>query len=190
MGGQMRIQDLVELSKNRYFLFRDSEELTLSHLKTMVGSVPYPYANKYFESDSADGFAFLGCARQVLGLDTDYCREAIEKRSFTLNARQRIKATNIVAPATNRYVYTLWPCVEFLHARGEHETVGKLMDIVEDIGVYGNGMVRYCSHEIDYVVPNVTSACAMLYATTGPQRKGGAAGGHPPVETGRGELAL
>jgi len=163
----MRIQDLIELSRNRYFLFRDKEKLTLPHLMAMVGAVPYPCANRYFEADSADGFAFLGCARQVLGMDTGYCREAIGKRAFTLNAEQRIRATNIVVPATNRYVYTIWPCVEFLHAMGEHETVGELMDVVEGIGTYENGMVRYCSHEIDYVVPNVTSACAMLYAISG-----------------------
>ncbi|HOD72523.1 MAG TPA: hypothetical protein PKO27_15970 [Deltaproteobacteria bacterium] len=162
----MRIRNLLELLRNRYLLFRDKGGLTLSHMKDMVDAVPYPYANEYFESDSADGFAFFGCARQMLGLDTGYCREAVRKRGYTLNAGQLIKATNIAVPATNRYVYTIWPCVEFFHAGGDRETVRKLMDVVEEIGTYNNGMVRYCSHEIDYVVPNVTSACALLYALT------------------------
>ncbi|MBN2298600.1 MAG: hypothetical protein JXM72_08395 [Deltaproteobacteria bacterium] len=137
------------------------------HLKNMVSDIPYPYAHEYFESASADGFAFLGYAQYALGLDATYCRDAINERNYTLNAEQRIKATDITVPNTSMYVYTIWPCVEFLHLRGEYAKFQELVHLVEEIGAYQNGMIRYCTHEIDYIVPNVTSACALLYALTG-----------------------
>lgn len=133
----------------------------------MVSEICYPEKNEYFESTSADGYAFLGYARSTLGLNATYCREAIRERNYTLNAEQRIKATGITVPKTNMYVYTIWPCVEFLQLSEEHDIIKDLIHIVDEIGTYKNSMVRYCSHEIGYVVPNVTSAAALLYAMAG-----------------------
>jgi hypothetical protein len=58
------------------------------------------------------------------------------------------------------------------------------MDVVEEIGTYNNGCTLR-SHEIDYVVPNVTSACALLYALHGSYGQGVAAGRPPPVTADR-----
>jgi len=169
----MRITVHYKVLRNRFHLFRNYGRFSQKHLKSLVSDIPYPYANEYFESTSADGFAFLGYAQQALGLDATYCRDAIRERNYTLNAEQHIKATGITVPKSNMYVYTIWPCVEFLNLRGEWNKIEELVHIIEEIGTYKNGMSRYCTHEIDYIVPNVTSACALLYAIT--DRKGKAA---------------
>jgi hypothetical protein len=163
----MHLFDYYKIFRNHVLLFRDKGRFSRTHMKDMVSDISYPYANEYFESASADGFAFFGYAQYALGLDATYCRDALRERNYTLNAEQRIKATGITVPKTNMYVYTIWPCVEFLHLKDEQDKIEELVHLVEDIGTYENGMVRYCSHEIDYVVPNVTSACALLYALTG-----------------------
>jgi hypothetical protein len=112
----MRIRNLLSCSGTAYLLFRDKEGLPCLTLKDMVDAVPYPYANEYFESDSAEGFAFFGCASRCWD-SIQILQEAVRKRGYTLNAGQLIKATNIAVPATNRYVYTIWPCVEFIPCR-------------------------------------------------------------------------
>ena len=72
-----------------------------------------------------------------------------------------------MVPEDANYVYTIWTCTEFLRALRNLDSTRWLMCILEDIGMYKNGMQRYCSLEIDLEVPNVTSAAALLYAWDG-----------------------
>jgi len=133
----------------------------MNNLKNIVSSIEFPATNNYHENDSADGFAFLGYAKCKLGLSSQDCYEAIKKRNFSLNSEQTILRTRV--PKDTKYVYTLWPCIEFLYEYGDIEIIRDLIDIVDDIGRHDNGMMKYCSTEIDYIVPNVTSAAALLY---------------------------
>lgn len=138
-------------------------------MKDIVDNVKFPETNVYYEHDSADGFAFLGCARAKVGLDWAACYEAVDSRDFCLNAEQSIN--KITVPFYNQYVYTLWACIEFLDLINKGEIIGELVRRVDDIGQYPNKMMRYCSTEVEVVVPNVTSAAALIYSMVGKKDK-------------------
>lgn len=133
----------------------------------LIDSVKFPTTNIYYESDSADGFAFLGYARAKVGLNYNDCYHEMIKRNFKLNAKRKILQTGINVSRQNNYVYTIWVCIEFLKEINDLDTCNKLMNLVKDIGEYKNGMVRYCNEEIYYEVPNVTSSTALLYSMFG-----------------------
>lgn len=136
-------------------------------MKEEVNNIKPPAGSTYFEDTSADGFAYLGYARASLGLDCSEFRTAITERNYTLGASRRINATGREVNKNTKYVYTMWACIEFLRQIGDEETVNSLVREVEEIGKYGCGMQRYCDTEINYVVPNVTSAAALISAYAG-----------------------
>jgi hypothetical protein len=138
-------------------------------IRGVISDIKFPETNIYYENDSADGFAFLGYARSKVGLDYDYCFEAISERNFCLNRSQTIN--KVITPTDNQYIYTIWSCVEFLLFINQFDAVDDLIKIVDGIGQYPNGMMRYCSTEVSIIVPNVTSAAALIYSMTGVQDK-------------------
>jgi len=130
-------------------------------IQTLVESVKYPETNKYYENDSADGFAFLGAAKALLGLDPQQEILEIIHRNYSLNSPLKIR--KIKMTAHNLYVYTFWTCMELFRQFPEHDrTRAFIMSQVERIGTYENGMMRYCLEEAHYLVPNVTSAAALM----------------------------
>lgn len=141
--------------------------IKLSDLRQRVREIAPPEDNSYHQRTSADGWAFLGFAQHRLGLD--YSRSVYEmfKRQCRLNGENVINATSTTVPEDANYVYTIWACVELLRALRKPDAMHWLVCILEDIGIYPNGMQRYCSYEIDLEVPNVTSAAALLYAWDG-----------------------
>lgn len=141
--------------------------IKLSDLRQRVREIAPPEGNDYHQRTSADGWAFLGYAQHRLGLDYSTSVFEMFKRHCRLNGENIINATSIVAPEDANYVYTIWTCIEFLRALRKPDSVRWLMNILEDIGMYKNGMQRYCDTEIDLEVPNVTSAAALLYAWDG-----------------------
>ena len=136
----------------------------IPNLPKPVEEVYGPVGNVYYENSSADGFAFQGFARAKTGLDYSRYLRAIIDRNFSLNKSQKIKRTGISVPKDNQYIYTIWTCIEFLREIGEIDAINSLMNIVNNIGTYPDGVMRYCSSEIKYKVPNTTSAAALLYA--------------------------
>jgi len=131
-------------------------------IKKTISLIKFPKNNNlYYERDSADGYAFLGYAKCKVGLDPFLCYEAIEMRNFSLYAEQKILNTHV--PKEAKYVYTLWPCVEFLLEYGHDQLAYNLVNTLDVIGRYDNGMMKYCSVDIEYIVPNATSAAALLY---------------------------
>jgi len=136
-------------------------------VEALVAGIQLPKSNVYYEASSADGFAFLGAARARLGLDCSSELEAIEDRDFCLNAAQTINKTQTRLPADTQYVYTLWACCELVREIAHSRHLGRVMSTLESIGSYPDGMARYCTHEIRYKVPNVTSAAASLFAFAG-----------------------
>lgn len=127
-----------------------------------VNDIKLPDTNIYFENSSADGFAFLGYARAKAGLGCDYLYDAVKKRNFCLNSSQTIRKVTVAAD--NQYVYTIWVCIEFLSLINKDDDIEDLISRVDAIGQYPNKMMRYCSTEVHYLVPNVTSAAALIYS--------------------------
>ncbi len=124
-----------------------------------VREVKLPMGNHYFESVSADGFAFMGMAYHNSGLPTDHFCNEIEKRRYTLNGNHKILSTRLSPEVI--YLYTHWVCYEFLRLTGRDTT--HLVDNIKQIQRYPNGWHRYCDVEINYVVPNVTAMAALVY---------------------------
>lgn len=134
-------------------------------IKTAISEIKFPETDIYHEKNSADGYAFLGCAKEKVELDSTDCYELVKSSNFCLNKSQKIRGGEV--PANTMYVYTMWPCIEFLNLRKDQKNVSMLMDTLDKIGRYPNGMMRYCTTEINYIVPNVTSCAALLYALDG-----------------------
>jgi len=144
--------------------------LDIQTLKKNIQEITFPTTNQYYENDSADGFAFLGAARLMVGLDADKCYSEMEKRNYTLNANKIVTRPNERVYKNTQYVYTLWACIEMLSRLKEKE-INFLIERVNQIGQYENGMMRYCTTEIRYMVPNVTSAAALIYSINGESQK-------------------
>jgi hypothetical protein len=131
--------------------------------------ITFPESDVYFEKSSADGYAFFGIYKALSGLKYSDCIAAIVERNATLNSEQTINATNIVVPKDACYVYTAWICYEFAHLVHDSSLMKLMVERIAGIGRYPSGMQKYCNHEIEYVVPNVTSAAALVYAMEGMQ---------------------
>lgn len=122
----------------------------------------YPVTNTYFQQCSADGFALFGFAQHHTGFNHKYCLKMIREKNYSLNSKHKIR--DIQVSRQNKYVYTMWACSEFLNAINKPLILNKLIRDLDNIGTYNNGMHRYCSEEIYYIVPNATSSAALMYA--------------------------
>jgi len=134
-------------------------------IRDLVESVRFPTTNDYYEKSSIDGYAFLGCARSRLNLDITDCLKAVRERVRGLNDEYRIYGT--VVPKDAIYIYSSFPVLEFYLSIGDavpDELRKKIIDDVDMIGRYENNMVRYCTTETNYIVPNVTAIAALMYA--------------------------
>ncbi len=87
--------------------------------------IPLPSKNDYYEKDSADGYAYLGYAYRKLQINDDICYKSIVNRNFSLNARYQIN--KIIVPKDAIYLYTLWPCIEYLKLRNDKKLINKLI---------------------------------------------------------------
>tara|TARA_Y100000004_G_scaffold57301_1_gene63804 strand:- start:1530 stop:2360 length:831 start_codon:yes stop_codon:yes gene_type:complete len=136
--------------------------------KDIINKIKLPTTNVYYEKDSADGYAYLGYSQAILNLDYNICYNKMMNSNLTLNADRRIPATNVKVYKDTLYVYTFWSCIEFLQVVNKKKEINNIMEHVDNIGQYeSNGMMRYCTTEINYVVPNVTAIGALLYAFVG-----------------------
>jgi len=130
----------------------------------------YPNAsvNNYYEYSSADGFAFAGAALAMRKSDLvfDLLKE-VDKRNWKLNAA--IGINKIPVSISNDYVYTLWTCAEFFYILKDKQRLREVANRIDNIGRYASpiNLVRYCSEEVNYVVPNVTSAAILVYTMVG-----------------------
>jgi hypothetical protein len=124
-------------------------------IKTIISKIKHPFDNKYYENDSADGFAFLGCAKVIVGLGHEQYLKEIKDRDYCLNAAWH-------GEKDTQYTYTLWCCIEYLIEAEQKSVLKDLYQRLDNIGIYPDGYMRYCSEEINYRVPNVTSASALI----------------------------
>jgi len=136
-------------------------------IQELIQSVALPTTNVYFENDSADGFAFLGAAKALLGLNAELLCGMVRDRKYRLNAARKVKKTKVKVPEDNVYVYTLWASYELFAAVQSQEDLVKIRDMLKTIGFYPNGLIKYCTTEIHYGVPNAASAAALLFAYYG-----------------------
>lgn len=128
----------------------------------IIKNINLPNTNIYYEKDSADGYAFLGYAKSKIGENTDDCLKKIIERDFSLS----IKNSKEASP-NNKYVYTLWPCSEFLGSIENNKFEDAFIDRLDNIGRYKTGEFRYCIDEYNRAIPNATSAAALIYAMYG-----------------------
>lgn len=139
--------------------------MTKSQITKIVSGIRFPKSNIYFEKCSADGYAFFGYARKFLDMSCNDCFKKIINRNFSLGAANKIRKVKL--SAENIYIYTLWTCAEFLFVLKRFDILEKFREYIDGIGQYENGMFRYCKEECYYVVPNATSAAALLYGHLG-----------------------
>jgi len=132
----------------------------------------YPDAsiNNYYEYSSADGFAFAGAAlamQQQSSNEVASLLEEVDKRNWRLNAT--IGINKVPVTINNDYVYTLWTCAEFFYILKDKQRLREVANRIDAIGRYNYpiNLVRYCSEEVNYVVPNVTSAAILVYTMVG-----------------------
>ena len=123
--------------------------------------IGFPETNRYFEQTSIDGYAFLGIARHILGQDTTDVEKKMENMKYGLNAPHRIRETNL--PPDEPYVYSCFSAYMFYDAIGRTDKIEDIVDTLDKIGKYDNGMMRYCNTEINYIIPNVTPLAALVY---------------------------
>jgi len=135
--------------------------------KKIIGSIEYPVNNHYFEQDSADGFAFLGTARALANLDYKDCYDQIIQRDCTLHADYACGIHKVLCPKGTKFAYTAWACCEFARVIGDTDLINRLAKTIESIGLYPNGMQKYCSVDIEYLVPNVSASAALVFAMNG-----------------------
>tara|TARA_Y100000287_G_C14225815_1_gene358952 strand:+ start:451 stop:1305 length:855 start_codon:yes stop_codon:yes gene_type:complete len=137
-------------------------------VRDRIACIRFPFENKYFEKTSADGYAYLGFSRSRLGLDSIGCYEHVLDLGFSLGENNRVKS--VLCPADTQYAYTVWPCIELFRENCRRESVltnndlRRAEEVFRSIGAYDCGMHRYCDVEVNYVVPNMTSISALLYA--------------------------
>jgi hypothetical protein len=139
-------------------------------MKDKIRNIKFPIKNDYFEKSSADGYAYLGFARARLGMDWEPCLKEVSAREFSLGQKWTITATGVDVGVRTKYTYTIWPCVEFYREISgkksilDKKAIKRAEETLRSIGVYDCGMHRYCDVEINYIVPNMTSAAALMQA--------------------------
>lgn len=136
-------------------------------IKSQVRDVKLPATNVYYEKDSIDGYAFLGIARALMGLDTSEVESIMNEKVYGLNAPYNIQGTPL--PPDTIYAYSCYPCYEFYNLKNNKtRTTDIIQWLTKRIGVYKDvGMMRYCNHETGYLVPNVTPLTALMYLKHG-----------------------
>ena len=139
--------------------------MTRSQLATLVQGVQLPQTNVKHERNSADGYAFLGAARYLLGLETGELAQEVLNRRFRLGGEQEINGVAMSADAD--YTYLLWACFEFFSLLGRKAVLSDIQSRITQIGCYPDGLVRYSNEECHYVVPNVTACAAKVYDAMG-----------------------
>lgn len=130
-------------------------------MKNLIQKVALPQTDVFYEKSSADGYALLGCAFAKSGLNYSPFIKDIESRNYTLNAAQKINATKTQCTKDNIYIYTNWACATFLNEIGADTSL--FYRNAKDMGCYLNGFHKYCLEEINYVVPNGTTAALFIY---------------------------
>ncbi len=129
-------------------------------INNLIESIKLPKTNDYYEKSSADGYALLGYALKKINSNRDLLDEVVN-RNFSLNSNYNIR--NIKVSKDNQYIYTIWLCLEYILLLDQDQIANNLYQRVLDIGIYSNGMARYCVEETYYIVPNVTSAMALIH---------------------------
>ena len=133
----------------------------------LIKNIQFPQTNKYYELDSADGYAYLGYALKKIGEDYSECMTKVIEKKYRLNADKTVPTKKRVFKDTN-YTYTISVCMDFFNIVEDKKTLNELYEIIKNIGFYENcDLFRYCETEIEYGVPNVTSGAAYIFAMMG-----------------------
>lgn len=133
----------------------------------LIKNIKFPQTNKYYELDSADGYAYLGYALKKIGEDYSECMTKVIEKKYRLNADKTVPTKKRVFKDTN-YTYTISVCMDFFNIVEDKKTLNELYEIIKNIGFYENcDLFRYCDTEIEYGVPNVTSGAAYIFAMMG-----------------------
>lgn len=138
-----------------------------NNIQEKIKQIKLPFDNDYYEKCSADGYAFLAYAYSKLGLEYELLFNKVLENNLTLNAErviilQKYSMSNQSVFKETQYIYTLWTCFEFFYKIKNHEIMNDINEKINKIGFYENGFARYCDTEINYLVPNVTSAYAVI----------------------------
>ena len=139
--------------------------IIFSNIKKLISEIKFSETDLFFENSSADGFALLGSAKQKFGVDDSDCLVKVLERNLILNGRNRVNTTKCTK--NNIYTYTLWVCYEYFKQKRYEYLTNKILEDVKSIGCYDNGWQKYCYEEINYIVPNVTSASALIFIENG-----------------------
>lgn len=137
-------------------------------LVKLIGNIEFPSTNNRNEKTSADGYALLGCAREMLDLDSDSCLEKMVDCGFSINEDKKIAKDKVIVPAKTFYVYTAWTCMNYFYEKNSFEfRKWDLLGKFYSMPIYPNGFIAYCDYEDNYIVPNVTGSAAWICAAVG-----------------------
>jgi len=139
-----------------------------SELIDCVTDISYPQSDDYYEKSSADGYAFLGAAKELLDLDSrQEEKEVWNGKPYGLRKPYTIKGT--VFSADTQYLYTGWSCALFgvlLDRKDNQGRVNRIKDSLSSLPVFEDGYAKqaisYCSPKCQYIVPNVQAMAVQL----------------------------
>jgi hypothetical protein len=137
-------------------------------LISLIQNIQYPANNDMHEQTAADGYAYLGAAKALLGLDYFFEKDKILERLGTV-VEDRIHYGTVV-PAGDKRVYQTYACFIFAKITRNLALKGEIIRILDSIGAYSNGMMRYCQAEINLVVPNITALSSTIYNLCGREK--------------------
>lgn len=140
-------------------------ELNEKILRARIEAVSYPTAQDYYQLTSADGYALLGAAKFLLGLDYQKEYDTVFngdvyglRDSYAIQGEKFDKSTE--------YIYTCWVVSIF----AELIDIEKLQNIKKRVGlfsIYTRGIsadaVSYTSPDCNYIVPNVQAMAVGLH---------------------------
>lgn len=140
----------------------------MDKLKILVQSVEHPTKDddhSYYSLTSVDGYALLGAAKYLLGLD--YSKEknyVFNGDVFGLRAAYQIKHETF--PPNTTYLYSSWVVNFFAKCLGkdyEKKVVSSINTLPVFSDTFANGAVSYCSPKCNYIVPNVQAMAVNLH---------------------------
>lgn len=120
-----------------------------------------PTNNDYFEQSSSDGYAFEGMAKAILHQDYSWNLRKADSLEWGIRGEYRESNGHTYSDSSN-CMYHLW--VNYMFYKQVKKKTNLIVKLVDKIGKYENGLARYVDQpEIDYIVPNATSAMAYIY---------------------------
>jgi len=140
-------------------------KLNEKSLKARVQAIYFPTVQDYYQLTSADGYALLGAAKFLLGLEYQK-EEEIVFNGDVLGLRDSYAIQGEKFDRDTEYIYTCWVSSIFAELIDKK----KLQEIKQKVGcfsIYSRGIstnaISYTLPDCNYIVPNVQAMAVGLH---------------------------